>query len=381
MTQSRPPDRSGPQNRKMKRNVNTNSGIGLMIGKGSGQMRKNRLIDQVLRVIHASGLGALFRPISGGRGGILMFHHVRPFAQAAFDPHRGLEIEPLFLDVLLSWCKQQGYAFVPLSELPDRLKARIGERFLCLTFDDGYVDNLVHALPILERHQAPFSLFVTTGYADHESPLWWRDIEDLLRPDHRLACLGQTFDLAQAGQRDAALQALMAWFVTGPSNTRNAELHEIMRAHDVSPVAHARQSCLDWAQIAALAARPLCTIGAHTLTHPLLATLDEATAFHEISASKKLIEQKLGHQIDQFAYPVGSALAAGEREVRLAQQAGFRIAVTTRSGMIFEDHAKHLLELPRASINGYHQSIAATSALLSGVPFLIANKGRRVVTL
>jgi peptidoglycan/xylan/chitin deacetylase (PgdA/CDA1 family) len=336
-------------------------------------------IDRILRLIHRSGIGALAGPFAGGAGGILMFHHVRPFAAKGFTPNRGLEIGPAFLDELLHHCQQAGYDFIALGDLPARLKAGGRSRFLCLTFDDGYRDNAVHALPILKRYEAPFTLFVATGYADQTQPLWWLDMADLLEPDHVVSAGGQSFDLRLPGQRDIAFESLINWFTSGPSGQRILELHKLMRAHGVEPKNHARDLCLDWSQIAALLQEPLCTIGAHTLTHPLLATLEPAAAMKELAMSKAVLEQKCGRVVDQIAYPVGSRIAVGAREFAMAREAGFQIGVTTRSGVIFPVHMDHLTALPRVSINGYHQSIAASSALLSGLPFLLANKGRRVI--
>jgi peptidoglycan/xylan/chitin deacetylase (PgdA/CDA1 family) len=82
--------------------------------------------------------------------------------------------------------------------------------------------------------------------------------------------------------------------------------------------------------------------------------------------------------VRHFAYPVGDPGSAGPREFRLALDAGFATAVTTRPGHLFAAHADHPTALPRVSVNGYFQSRAALRALLSGVPFLAWNRGRRL---
>ena len=64
--------------------------------------------------------------------------------------------------------------------------------------------------------------------------------------------------------------------------------------------------------------------------------------------------------------------------VKIAKKLGFVTAVTTRPGHLFPDHAGHLHALPRISINGLHQTEAALASLLSGVPFLAWNRGRRL---
>jgi hypothetical protein len=75
--------------------------------------------------------------------------------------------------------------------------------------------------------------------------------------------------------------------------------------------------------------------------------------------SKTIIEQRLGRAVRHLAYPVGDPTSAGVREFRLAGEAGFATAVTTRPGHVFPAHAAHLHALPR-------------------VPFLAFNRGRRL---
>ena len=79
-----------------------------------------------------------------------------------------------------------------------------------------------------------------------------------------------------------------------------------------------------------------------------------------------------------LAYPVGDPTSAGLREFQLAADAGFDTAVTTRPGHVFPEHAEHLHALPRVSVNGLFQTEAALKGILSGVPFLAWNRGRRL---
>jgi peptidoglycan/xylan/chitin deacetylase (PgdA/CDA1 family) len=138
----------------------------------------------------------------------------------------------------------------------------------------------------------------------------------------------------------------------------------------------AAELCLGWDEIRMLARESDATIGAHTLSHPMLAKHDAATAAHEIAGSKALLEQRLGQPVRHLAYPVGDSTSAGARDFRLAREAGFVTAITARPGHVFSDHAAHLHALPRVSINGLFQSKTALRALLSGVPFLAWNRSR-----
>ncbi len=312
-----------------------------------------------LAALSASGLAHLMRPATQGLGAILMFHHVRPRHTQEFEPHRGLEIEPTFLDAVLGELGTQGWDIVPMDAVADRLRTPTGRPFAALTFDDGYRDNVEHALPILKRHGAPFTVYVASGFADGEAALWWLDLAD---------------SVATEPQPAASFAALYRdW-------RRRPDLLARIAARTDGDAARERTRalCLDWQALQALSAEPLCTIGAHTRTHPILGAIDEVAAEAEISGSKAAIEEKLGRPIRHFAYPVGDRLAAGIREFGLARQAGFETAVTTRPGMLFPEHAGHLHALPRLSVNGFHQSLPAFRALLSGAPFALMNRGRRL---
>jgi peptidoglycan/xylan/chitin deacetylase (PgdA/CDA1 family) len=100
----------------------------------------------------------------------------------------------------------------------------------------------------------------------------------------------------------------------------------------------------------------------------------------EITESRALLERRLGRPVRHLAYPFGDPTAVGVRESRLARQAGYVTATTSRPGHVFPDHAAHLHALPRVSINGLFQNKTALRALLSGVPFWIWNRSR-VVTI
>ena len=91
-----------------------------------------------------------------------------------------------------------------------------------------------------------------------------------------------------------------------------------------------------------------------------------------------MLEARLGVAVDSFAYPVGDPTSAGEREFALAREAGYANAVTTRPGMLFPEHAAHLFALPRVSLNGLWQDLGYLDVLLTGAPFRVWNRGRRL---
>ena len=135
---------------------------------------------------------------------------------------------------------------------------------------------------------------------------------------------------------------------------------------------------MNWNEVEAFAQHPLVSVGAHSLTHRRLALWPEENARDEMVRSKAILESRLARSVNSFCYPVGDSSSAGAREFRLAREAGFTSAVTTRPGMLFREHAEHMTALPRVSLNGLWQDRGYLDVLLSGAPFAIWNRGRRL---
>jgi peptidoglycan/xylan/chitin deacetylase (PgdA/CDA1 family) len=345
---------------------------------------RERAIVAGMHLFQASGAHRLAAPLTRGLGAILMFHRVRPDRGEAFAPNAGLEITPAFLDSLLAHLRAQGYDILALDSALDLLRAqeRPSRPFVALTFDDGYRDLFDHALPILERHRAPFTAYVAAGFADRRARLWWLEMEQAVRrlPRVDVTVGGRRIarDCATGAEKTAAFSDVY-WAIRHGDEAQLLDVvAELAAKAGIDSRALTRDACLGWDEIATLARHELATIGAHSVTHPRLAKLDADEARREMAESRDRIAQAAGAAPRHFCYPVGDPTSAGRREFALAAELGFASAVTTRPGMIFHEHRDHLHSLPRLSVNGKHQSLAALDVLLSGAPFALMNRGRRV---
>ncbi len=343
---------------------------------------KHRVIEAGFAFFAATRLHRALAPLTRGCGVIIAMHHVRPWIDRAFAPNRLLEIEPAFLDAALLRLTALGFDFVTMDEALRRTSEPGGRPFAALTFDDGYRDTLEHALPILARHGAPFTLYVTPGFADRTARLWWVELEEAVRVLDRVSVAidGRDLDLPAEtiAEKRAAFDALY-WRLRGGTEAQLlAVIAGLLERAGLDSAALTDRLCLDWAGIERIACHPLCTIGAHTLTHPMLARHGDEFVRHELAESRRRIEARLGRTTHHLAYPVGDITSAGPREAALARALGFASAVTTRPGMIFPAHSRHPTALPRLSLNGHWQSLANLEVLLSGVPFALWNRGRRV---
>ncbi len=90
---------------------------------------------------------------------------------------------------------------------------------------------------------------------------------------------------------------------------------------------------------------PLCTVGAHTVSHPMLKRVKNS--FEEMKDSKNWLENILGHPVDYLAYPYGKHSSINKRIQKQASQAGFRCAFSTIDAPLTDISSKHLFFLPR----------------------------------
>ena len=345
---------------------------------------KKTIIRGGLETLFFSGAHHLLRPWLGGVGAVLMLHHVRPARLDAFAPNRHLEVTPEFLARLVGWLKRSGLDIVSLDEMHRRMVERdFGRRFVCITFDDGYHDNREFAYPILKQHDAPFAIYVASSFPDRLGELWWLALEAVIARNPRISVAldgeERTFECADVDGKRMTYAALYAWL---RSRTTEREIRDTVRdlasRYQVDVAAFCGQLCMGWDEIAALAADPLVTIGAHTISHPMLAKVSEPAMRSEMDGSRAAITAALGRQPEHLAYPVGDPVAAGPREFAAAADLGFRTAVTTRPGVLFSEHRDHLTALPRLSVNGDFQQLRHMSVLLSGAATAMWNGFRRV---
>jgi peptidoglycan/xylan/chitin deacetylase (PgdA/CDA1 family) len=332
-----------------------------------------------LEALYFSGAHYAFRALFSGVGVILTLHHVRPASDEPFHPNGILEISPQFLDRMIVHLRDRKFDLVSIDEVRRRLVERdFSRRFVALTFDDGYRDNLEHALPVLRRHEVPFALYIATSFPDRLGELWWVALERVVAKTDRLVIeidgKNRFFDCVGASRKRSAFHEVYWWLRTIPDEESfRRTVRDICARYGVDVMAPGRELCMDWAEIAHMAEDPLCTIGAHTVSHCFLTKVTERVVRSEMQRSAEVIEASLGKRPEHFAYPYGDN---SRREFAIAAELGFKTAVTTRPAVLVRGHRDHLTSLPRISVNGNFQAIRYLDVLISGVPFLLHRQAR-----
>lgn len=216
-----------------------------------------------------------------------------------------------------------------------------------ITFDDGYLDNLTTALPILEKHGRRATIFATCGFIDDSCPPLERVAGSAARAGERatrpLAALG--IDSTDPDTRyEQILQRLKPLSVA----ERHACLHTLTSAC-VDDSRALTADYLNVAQLAELSRHPLITVGAHTLTHPDLrfATDDELVA--ELIDARTLIESWIDQPVDELAYPYGDT---NQRVRRVAAAGGYhRGYVVEQANWRSRLPAYGRLDIPRVDLS------------------------------
>ncbi len=194
---------------------------------------------------------------------ILNYHRVgHPTSEARY---RRMFVSPVHLCMQIRMLQQLGFTILPLCEAWQSAKPRVA----CLTFDDGYLDNLTLGLPILQREGVRATIFAVT--------------DDVGKSHHNWEEAGET----------------------------------------------ARADLATWDQLRTLQAAGW-EIGSHAQEHRHLSRLPVATQLRLLTHSKQKLEEQLNKTVHSFAYPYGDYNA---ETVRAVQEAGYRYGVTTEIGV------------------------------------------------
>ncbi len=340
---------------------------------------KYTAIRSMFEALWLTRMPNLVRALSSSRGVIFTLHRVLPGTPADFSPNAILQIEPEFLDYVIERVRALGIDIVSLDEALDRLAAQSrGKPFVVLTFDDAYKDNLQHALPILRRHEAPFTLYVPTALVDGAGELWWQAVEDIIaRQDAIALTSGRGTDYIETltvAEKTDAFNRLYWQMRKMPEANRVQLVRNFATAYGYDLQQQCHDLIMDWQELRLFADEPLCTIGAHTVHHYELAKLSLDQARDEMAQSADILHAHFGQRPEHFSYPLGGPLSAGQREFDLARDLGFKSAVTTRPGGLYSHHAANPHALPRVSLNGYFQSRRYVDVFASGAIFSLMGR-------
>jgi len=220
---------------------------------------------------------------------ILMYHMVREHISG--KKFNSLRILPAMFDRQIKYLKENGWHSFTISEAITN-RDKLPEKSVIITFDDGYKDNLINALPILKKYNFKATIYLVNDRHDRD------------------------------------------WSGYRKSKNEGAGLKDEPKLSDD--------------EVRELIKSGLIEIGAHTVTHANLSTLGNDDSHKEICRSKELIEKEFNIMCGSFAYPFG---LYKNSDVLNVENCGYTNAVTTKNGIADLKNCS-LFEIPRITISG-----------------------------
>lgn len=313
--------------------------------------RSVRTMYRQARAIKNRMLNLLDQPIL-----ILLYHRV---AKLSADPEM-LAVSPENFRRHLEFLKQH----CRIARFEEEWSS-LQEPAVVITFDDGYADNVLEALPILEEVGVPATFFISTGRLGTDREFWWHQLEGMLLRDGEFpsrftlndARYGRTWETASLAQRHALYTALNALMLLVDTDRREAWLDQLRAWGGGGKAVKGLHRSMNQGELQRLAASPLATIGAHTVTHSALAALAENEQRQEIFTSKHDLETMIGKEITTFSYPFGRKRDYDRTSVRLCREAGFLKAASNFPGQVHR--WTDPLQLPRHLVRNWDQATFA----------------------
>ena len=287
-------------------------------------------------------VGTALSLASRGRLSILIFHRVL----RERDPLLPGEPTAGEFDGLLEHLATR-FSVLPLGHAVERLhRGTLPHAALAITFDDGYADNLLVAAPLLHKHRLPATVFIATGFLD--GGVMWNDrviaaFRATALPEIDLVPIGLgKHATTTAAERRTAMNRVLGElkYRTPPERERLSRgVLEIVGCEaptDLMLTSSGTRSLSGYG----------VDVGAHTVTHPILARADADEAWHEIAEGKRALESIVGRPVTLFAYPNGRPGHDYRPEhVRMVREAGFDAAVSTAWGAA--QRTSDPMQLPR----------------------------------
>lgn len=345
--------------------------------------------ERIIKTLKYLPIKYFFKPIYGGKGSILFMHKVvkEHHKKPRIHLMKANEIEQGFLEKMLIYLHRK-YDIISIDEMHQRLSSKIKhkKKFIVITFDDGYKDNLTLAYPVFKKLNIPFTIYITNCYPNKTAKLWWYMLEDILLENNVVAFQHEsttvTFPSKTQKEKDSSFEKIRNIIITSSVDEQGQIFQQLEASYNKKLQSYVEKESLNWKEINTLSKDSLVTIGCHTMNHLGLNTLTEEVVFKEVVDSKKEIELNINYKPVHFAYPFGTKNEINQREVEILKSTQhFNTATTTRMGNIFKAHNNNLHALPRIQVLGTQQDLSILDMYLCGLLPAIKNKFKKVVTL
>jgi len=295
--------------------------------------------ERAATLLTSAPLGAFLERLGRWRGVLVLnYHRIGSFAGQPWD-HTLWSASAEELDLQLATLARRAEVIGPC-EVIEAMQAGRGRRVL-ITFDDGYRDNYEIAFPLLCARGLSATFFLATGFIDHPRPAWWDEIAWMVRHANCEAGLTSTLsrdsallpDVSLAAAHDSAIAELIARYKALPAGEGERFLEQLARTSG-SGRCDARDAeglWMTWEMAREIHAAGM-SIGAHTVTHPVLARLPPERQREEINTCARRLAEELHIATRWFAYPVGDRDTFTRTTQEILRDCGIELAFSFYGG-------------------------------------------------
>lgn len=214
---------------------------------------------------------------------------------------------------------------------------------MAITFDDGWKDNYLYAYPILKKYNVPATIFLTTDFIDSDNTFWFNDINMILAkknmtPQGLSGILkkvlsddeyGSSFQYLESGRiesvpvdSDKVIDVLKKF---DPDTIMRIITELKKETGDLLKRTGVKRQMLSWEDVVEMQKGGI-KFGSHGCSHRMLPGLGEEEIKRELTESKKIMEEKLGEEVEFFTYPNGDY---NDRIRNMVKDCGYIGALTT----------------------------------------------------
>jgi peptidoglycan/xylan/chitin deacetylase (PgdA/CDA1 family) len=208
---------------------------------------------------------------------------------------------------------------------------KVSRPAVAITFDDGYADNALEALPILEEVGVPAAFFISTGTIGTTREFWWHELEHIILEKQSLPSnftlsderFGRTLPTSTDRERQELYHGIVRLMNEVDAAHRDNWLMQLRCWAGTESTPALIHSAMTVEELRLLAGSSRVTIGAHTVTHTRLSSLPADAQRKEIATSKQQLETWLGREITVFSYPFGRRCEYTKESIALCREVGF----------------------------------------------------------
>ncbi len=285
------------------------------------------------KIIEMTGGFATMQFVSRMQPRILMYHRI-------IDHPHVAGITPEVFEQQMAYVADK-YRVVPVDQaIQELMDGEIKPNTLAITFDDGHFDFYSNAWPILKKYQLPATLYVATDFVGQKQWLWPDLLKYILLENQN-----NTVTVNGVGEVDICnLGVASAWnqvadfLLEQPTDQRGKIIADIAKATnvDVSEAAAFPFASVNWEQVREMVAEGL-DIGSHTVTHPVLSSLNTEQLNIELAQSAQKIKQMIGRPPTGICYPNGRMQDINSNVIDIAKKTNYKYGILALNYAVDDD--------------------------------------------